>query len=121
MLDHIGLPVGDYPRSKRFYEAALAPLGYEILMEFGALSEEDLQRWVSVQVEEAVYYLFSWNRGTFSFSPDELPDENQVLLVSLSTDSLLNGTGLFAAHLFGNFQIGRDLNITAGSYSMAVL
>jgi catechol 2,3-dioxygenase-like lactoylglutathione lyase family enzyme len=34
MLDHLGLRVSDYPRSKRFYEAALAPLGYKVLMEF---------------------------------------------------------------------------------------
>ena len=34
MLDHIGIGVADYPRSKAFYEAALAPLGYSLLMEF---------------------------------------------------------------------------------------
>ena len=28
MIDHIGFPVSDYPRSKAFYEKALAPLGY---------------------------------------------------------------------------------------------
>ncbi len=33
MLDHIGLEVSDYPRSKAFYEAALAPLGIQLLME----------------------------------------------------------------------------------------
>jgi len=33
MLDHIGLPVGDYARSKAFYEKALAPLGYVLVME----------------------------------------------------------------------------------------
>ncbi|WP_332888436.1 VOC family protein [Allosphingosinicella deserti] len=27
MLDHIGLAVSDLARSRRFYEAALAPLG----------------------------------------------------------------------------------------------
>jgi catechol 2,3-dioxygenase-like lactoylglutathione lyase family enzyme len=27
MLDHVGLEVGDYERSKAFYEKALAPLG----------------------------------------------------------------------------------------------
>ena len=35
MLDHIGLGVRDYERSKSFYKAALAPLGYEVLMEYG--------------------------------------------------------------------------------------
>ena len=33
MLDHIGLDVSDYERSKAFYEKALAPLGYKMIME----------------------------------------------------------------------------------------
>jgi len=32
-LDHIGLDVSDYARSKTFYEQALAPLGMRLLME----------------------------------------------------------------------------------------
>ena len=38
MLDHVILGVGDYPRSKAFYEAALAPLGYEPVMEIGEVA-----------------------------------------------------------------------------------
>jgi catechol 2,3-dioxygenase-like lactoylglutathione lyase family enzyme len=34
MIDHLGLNVSDYERSKAFYQAALKPLGYELLMEF---------------------------------------------------------------------------------------
>lgn len=34
MLDHIGLAVSDLSASKRFYIRALAPLGYEVIMEF---------------------------------------------------------------------------------------
>ena len=33
MLDHLGIPVSDFERSKRFYEQALSPLGYELIME----------------------------------------------------------------------------------------
>jgi catechol 2,3-dioxygenase-like lactoylglutathione lyase family enzyme len=33
MLDHIGFSVADYARSKAFYEKALAPLGYGLVME----------------------------------------------------------------------------------------
>jgi catechol 2,3-dioxygenase-like lactoylglutathione lyase family enzyme len=33
MLDHTGVSVSDGPRSLRFYEQALAPLGYKVLME----------------------------------------------------------------------------------------
>jgi len=36
MIDHVSLPVRDYAKSKAFYQRALAPLGYELLMEFGS-------------------------------------------------------------------------------------
>jgi catechol 2,3-dioxygenase-like lactoylglutathione lyase family enzyme len=34
VIDHVGFAVADYPRSKAFYERALAPLGYALLLEF---------------------------------------------------------------------------------------
>ena len=33
MLDHVGIPVSDYPRSVAFYTQALAPLGIGLVME----------------------------------------------------------------------------------------
>ncbi|MEC5384321.1 VOC family protein [Uliginosibacterium sp. H3] len=33
MIDHTGLVVSDYAKSKQFYSAALAPIGYSLLME----------------------------------------------------------------------------------------
>jgi catechol 2,3-dioxygenase-like lactoylglutathione lyase family enzyme len=33
MLDHAGFSVADYAQSKTFYEKALAPLGYALIME----------------------------------------------------------------------------------------
>ena len=36
MIDHIGFPVSDYERAKAFYAAALAPLGYTLIMVVGA-------------------------------------------------------------------------------------
>jgi catechol 2,3-dioxygenase-like lactoylglutathione lyase family enzyme len=33
MLDHIGFGVSDFARSKSFYEQALAPLGYRVVMQ----------------------------------------------------------------------------------------
>jgi len=33
MIDHTGLDVSDAAKSRRFYELALAPLGYRVLME----------------------------------------------------------------------------------------
>ena len=52
MLDHVSVPVSDYERSKRFYVAALSPLGYELIKEpsvsaagFGGLGKPDF--WIS--------------------------------------------------------------------------
>lgn len=51
MLDHIGLEVGDYEKSKAFYTAAMAPLGYKLIMEvhgfagFGAEGKPDF--WIN--------------------------------------------------------------------------
>jgi catechol 2,3-dioxygenase-like lactoylglutathione lyase family enzyme len=36
MLDHIGLRAADYARARRFYEAALRPLGLDVVMEVTA-------------------------------------------------------------------------------------
>jgi catechol 2,3-dioxygenase-like lactoylglutathione lyase family enzyme len=33
MIDHLGFSVSDYARSKAFYEKALAPLGYTLVLE----------------------------------------------------------------------------------------
>ena len=33
MIDHVGFSVSDYTRAKTFYESALAPLGYTLVME----------------------------------------------------------------------------------------
>ncbi len=33
MLDHVGVEVSDFERSKSFYEQALAPLGLKVVME----------------------------------------------------------------------------------------
>lgn len=35
MIDHMTLRVRDYAKSKAFYAAALKPLGYTVVMEFG--------------------------------------------------------------------------------------
>ena len=35
MLDHVTLSVSDYQASKSFYERALRPLGYTVIMQFG--------------------------------------------------------------------------------------
>jgi catechol 2,3-dioxygenase-like lactoylglutathione lyase family enzyme len=36
MIDHTGVDVSDFERSRAFYSAALQPIGYELLLEFSA-------------------------------------------------------------------------------------
>ncbi len=43
---------------------------------------------IRVQIEEAVYFLFTWTEGTFNFEPDLRP-EMQDFLVSIRPDALL--------------------------------
>jgi catechol 2,3-dioxygenase-like lactoylglutathione lyase family enzyme len=40
MIDHVGFSVSDYARAKAFYEKALAPLGYALVMEVGPPQSE---------------------------------------------------------------------------------
>ena len=53
MIDHIGFPVSDYARAKAFYERALAPLGYALIMEANA--ERGGQRTRLGQGDDPVY------------------------------------------------------------------
>lgn len=55
VIDHIGITVADYEKSKKFYEAALSPLGMFMIMEFpmdggsmaGGLGKEKPIFWIS--------------------------------------------------------------------------
>ncbi|HEU4565299.1 MAG TPA: DUF4388 domain-containing protein [Gemmatimonadaceae bacterium] len=60
----------------------------EILVEQGVITRERLHEHVRLQIEEAVYYLFTWTQGTFSFEADVFP-EGQPFLVSINPESLL--------------------------------
>lgn len=60
----------------------------EILISHNAITREDLEHFIRVQIEEAVYFLFTWTQGTFSFESDVYP-EREEFLVSISPQSLL--------------------------------
>jgi Flp pilus assembly protein TadD len=60
----------------------------ELLVEQRALTPEQLTQFLRVQIEEAVYFLFTWTEGTFNFEPDVMPSE-QDTLVSVGPESLL--------------------------------
>ena len=60
----------------------------ELLVESGFISPSALELYIKVQIEEAIYYLFTWTRGSFYFEADEKPDAGEVL-VSINPESLL--------------------------------
>ena len=60
----------------------------DLLVELGFITRERLHDHVRVQIEEAVYLLFTWNEGTFNFEADVRP-ERQDILVSINPESLL--------------------------------
>ncbi|MGH7673786.1 MAG: DUF4388 domain-containing protein, partial [Gemmatimonadales bacterium] len=57
----------------------------EILVEQRAISRADLERYMRVQIEESVFYLFTWTQGTFNFEADVRP-ERQDFLVSINPE-----------------------------------
>ncbi len=60
----------------------------DMLVNLGILAPEGLRRFVRLQIEEAVYSLFAWNTGTFSFEAGVRPD-SEDLLEKINPESLL--------------------------------
>src|SRR5438132_924226 len=60
----------------------------ELLVAMGTITQPELERYMRVQIEEAVYFLFTWTQGTFNFETDVRP-EQQDFLVSINPESLL--------------------------------
>jgi tetratricopeptide (TPR) repeat protein len=60
----------------------------ELLVTLGVLSPEGLRRSVRLQIEEAVYSLFSWETGTFSFEVGVQP-EGEDRFDRINPESLL--------------------------------
>jgi tetratricopeptide (TPR) repeat protein len=61
----------------------------EVLVETGAISQAELRKFVQVQIEEAVYHLFTWAQGSFHFDPEQMPDEEGLYLASIPAEALL--------------------------------
>ena len=59
-----------------------------ILVDSGKIDRGELERFIKLQVEQAVYFLFTWKQGSFTFTTDRLPP-HQPLLVSLDVEGLL--------------------------------
>jgi tetratricopeptide (TPR) repeat protein len=60
----------------------------DILVALGHITREELHRHIRTQIEEAVYFLFTWSQGNFNFEADMRPEE-QDFLVNINPESLL--------------------------------
>src|SRR6266516_443217 len=60
----------------------------ELLVSMGTITQPELERYMRVQIEEAVYFLFTWTQGSFNFETEVRP-EQQDFLVSINPESLL--------------------------------
>jgi Flp pilus assembly protein TadD len=60
----------------------------DILVAQGLIARDELHAYVRMQIEEAVYVLFTWSHGTFNFEVDVRPEE-QDFIVSINVESLL--------------------------------
>jgi Flp pilus assembly protein TadD len=60
----------------------------EILVGLGTLTRDELEDYMRIQIEEAVYYLFTWTAGTFNFEAGLRP-ESEDFLVRISPEALL--------------------------------
>jgi tetratricopeptide (TPR) repeat protein len=52
----------------------------EILVAQGALTQAELEEYMGLQIEEAVYFLFTWTSGTFNFEAGVRPDREDFLV-----------------------------------------
>ncbi|MBX3133261.1 MAG: DUF4388 domain-containing protein [Gemmatimonadaceae bacterium] len=60
----------------------------DLLVAQGMITREQLHAQIRIQIEEAVFFLFTWAEGTFNFESDIRPDE-QDFLVAINPESLL--------------------------------
>jgi tetratricopeptide (TPR) repeat protein len=60
----------------------------EILIRRGSITRDQLEHYIRIQIEEAVYFLFTWTQGSFYFEADQRPEEG-AFQVSINPENLL--------------------------------
>lgn len=109
MLDHVGLTVQDYAKSKTFYAAALAPIGYELIMEvagwagFGANGKPDFWLQGGKPTSPAVHIAFT------SDTRSKVHDFYQAALKAGGRDNGPPGIReIYHPHYYGAFVLDPD-------------
>ena len=109
MLDHVGLEVKDYGKSKAFYQAALAPLGYELIME--------MDDWAGFGVGGKPYFWINQGKHTtppvhVAFNSDNRAKVQAFHAAALKAGGKDNGPPGIRAHYhphyFGAFVLDPD-------------
>jgi tetratricopeptide (TPR) repeat protein len=63
----------------------------ELLIESGAIEREPLEHFLRLQIEEAVYHLFTWSEGSFFFETGQRPDAGELVVAINAENVLLEG------------------------------
>jgi tetratricopeptide (TPR) repeat protein len=63
----------------------------QLLVDLGYVEEDTLGRYIVRQIHEAVYHLFTWNRGSFYFEGGKTPGSGEILISASSESLLLEG------------------------------
>ena len=117
MLDHIGFPVSNFPHSKRFYLAALEPLGVGIVMEVTAEQTGDSAHAGFGESGKPYFWIGDGEgvvRGRFhiAFTAKKRSDVDAFYKAALAAGGRDNGRpGLrphYHAHYYGAFVLDPD-------------
>ncbi len=106
MLDHIGLPVADFARSKAFYTSALAPLGYRVVTEVN-LSEDGDDGYVGFGDERPHFWIGTGKpvqaRLHIAFHAKSRADVRAFHEAALAAGGLDNGAPGLRPHYHENY------------------
>jgi catechol 2,3-dioxygenase-like lactoylglutathione lyase family enzyme len=106
MLDHIGFPVSDFARSKAFYERALAPLGYRVVMEV-PLSEDDGDGYAGFGAQRPQFWIGTGkpllSRLHVAFVAKTRPDVRAFYEAALAAGGIDNGAPGLRPHYHENY------------------
>ena len=64
----------------------------QILVNMGAIAEEDLHQMLRLKTEESIYDIFTWDAGDFEFFDDQLPEETMIRMALDVQGLVLEGT-----------------------------
>lgn len=62
----------------------------EVMVRFKMLTNEDVEKWIRIQVREIVYSLFQWTRGRYSFE-SRTPNAETIIIGAPADVMLLEG------------------------------